>query len=256
MLQLWTELTEAITRAAKEKDRQSFEAGTAICFFLHLTRVTVPYLSVIFVQPFKLRSSMFLQFCANVLEGKNRTFVGPVWAGTSAIPSFPTSHLRALSPTPRQPRRLSFLRNPPQRFEIFSTTRPCSKLQIHSAGHVKSQVQKKRKAARCFNHLNVPLKVEKVNSLPVAAVQGQNIPGLRVGWENSHLCDPDLSQIYNTHTHTKSTANTQSHTHEYTRCEHRLTRETWAQRQRVTTSRKEKILEDRQGWFRDPDHCC
>lgn len=38
-------------------------------------------------------------------------------------------HLRALSPTPRQPRRLSFLRNPPQRFEMFSTTRPCNKRQ-------------------------------------------------------------------------------------------------------------------------------
>lgn len=34
MLQLWTELTEAITRAVKEKDRESFAAVTAV--FLNL----------------------------------------------------------------------------------------------------------------------------------------------------------------------------------------------------------------------------
>lgn len=54
--------------------------------------------SVILVQPFRFNSSIFLQFCAKVLS--------------------------ALSPTPRQPRRLSFLRKPPHRFEMFSTTRP------------------------------------------------------------------------------------------------------------------------------------
>lgn len=69
-----------------------------------------------------------------------------------------------------------------------------------------------------------------------------------VGWESSHVYDPDISRIYNIHT--------KSCTHGYTSCEHRLTRETWAQRHRVTTSRKEKILEDRQGRFRGPDHRC
>lgn len=54
--------------------------------------------SVILVQPFRFSTSMFLQFCANVLS--------------------------ALSPTPWQPRRLSFRRNPPHLFEMFSTTRP------------------------------------------------------------------------------------------------------------------------------------
>lgn len=34
-----------------------------------------------------------------------------------------------------------------------------------------------------FTHLNVPLKVKEVDSLPVAAIQGQDIPGLRVGKE-------------------------------------------------------------------------
>lgn len=60
------------------------------------------------------------------------------------------------------------------------------------------------------------------------------------------------------HTHTEHTLKTQTNTHSlaHTRCEHRLTRETWAQRQSVTTSRKEKILEDRQGRFRDPDPSC
>ena len=32
-----------------------------------------------------------------------------------------------------------------------------------------------------FTHLNVPLKVEEVDALPVAAIQGQNVPGLRAG---------------------------------------------------------------------------
>lgn len=35
------------------------------------------------------------------------------------------AHRKAASPTPRHPRRLSFRRNPPQRLEMFSTTRPC-----------------------------------------------------------------------------------------------------------------------------------
>lgn len=41
MLQLWTELTEAITRAAKEKGRESFATVTVV-FFRRLTRVTAP----------------------------------------------------------------------------------------------------------------------------------------------------------------------------------------------------------------------
>uniref|UniRef100_A0A2D4F8V1 Uncharacterized protein n=1 Tax=Micrurus corallinus TaxID=54390 RepID=A0A2D4F8V1_MICCO len=58
--------------------------------------------SVILVQPFRFNTSIFLQFCANVLN--------------------------ALSPTPRHPRRLSFRRNPPHLLEIFSTTRPSMSL--------------------------------------------------------------------------------------------------------------------------------
>lgn len=54
--------------------------------------------SVVFVQPFRFSTSMFLQFCAKVLN--------------------------ALSPTPRHPRRLNFRKKPPHLFEIFSTTRP------------------------------------------------------------------------------------------------------------------------------------
>ena len=71
-----------------------------------------------------------------------------------------------------------------------------------------------------------------------------------------------FSNIPHTHTKTHRQTGTVTHicipTHAYTHtpCEHRLTRETWAQRQSVTTSRKEKILEDRQGRFRDPDASC
>lgn len=58
----------------------------------------------------------------------------------------------------------------------------------------------------------------------------------------THIYGQDICQ----HTH-------RSPTKSHTQCEHRLTRETWAHRQSVTTSRKEKILEDRLGCFRDPD---
>lgn len=37
-----------------------------------------------------------------------------------------STYFKEESPTPMQPRKLSFLRNPPHRFEIFSTTRPLS----------------------------------------------------------------------------------------------------------------------------------
>ena len=107
-------------------------------------------------------------------------------------------------------------------------------------------------------HLNVPLKVEEVNSLPVAAIQGQNIPGLRARREKQtfRVKFPPPSIILHTQTegtlkHTEK--HIQSRTHAYTNLVNTLTRETWAQRQSVTTSRKEKILEDRQGRFRDPD---
>lgn len=40
MLQLWTELTEAATRAAKEKDQESIEVGTAIVL-IRRTQATV-----------------------------------------------------------------------------------------------------------------------------------------------------------------------------------------------------------------------
>lgn len=37
------------------------------------------------------------------------------------------THLKALSPTPWHPLKLSFLRKPPHRFDMFSTTRPCNR---------------------------------------------------------------------------------------------------------------------------------
>lgn len=37
-----------------------------------------------------------------------------------------STYFKEESPTPMQPRKLSFLRNPPHRFEIFSTTLPLS----------------------------------------------------------------------------------------------------------------------------------
>lgn len=38
-----------------------------------------------------------------------------------------------------------------------------------------------------FTHLDVPLEVKEVDSLPVAAIQGQNIPGLRAGREKTDV---------------------------------------------------------------------
>lgn len=96
--------------------------------------------------------------------------------------------------------------------------------------------------------------------MPVAPIQGQNIPGLRAGGGEKRTLRVKIFLRRPTYTHRTHTENTdkhaQSRTHTHTRCEHRLTRETWAQRQSVTTSRKEKILEDRQGRFRDPDPRC
>lgn len=67
MLQLWTELTEAITRAAEEtEDNERFEGEVALCYAGVPEQHT--YLSVILVQPFRLSSSMFLQFCEKVLQ--------------------------------------------------------------------------------------------------------------------------------------------------------------------------------------------
>ena len=77
------------------------------------------------------------------------------------------THLRALSPTPRHPRRLSFLRNPPHRFEIFSTTRPWNKNNpfslLHWLGHLHfiTRVGKPGKASktrlRCVIDTSHPL---------------------------------------------------------------------------------------------------
>lgn len=78
MLQLWTELTEAVTRAATEKDHETFEVCAGLFLFDMFDLEQFTYLSVIFVQPFKLSNSMFLQFCANVLDGKSKTFIVPV----------------------------------------------------------------------------------------------------------------------------------------------------------------------------------
>lgn len=155
---------------------------------------------------------MFLQFCANVLEWRNKTISLPVLESNLAALTFPKFHLSALSPTPRQPRRLSFLRKPPQRFEMFSTTRPCDTLQTHSAWHIKTQTGERGRQHVCFNHLNVSLKVKKVNSLPVAAVQRQNIPGLKVGRDNhTFRIQTELG-----HAHSKSTASTHRLTHTHT----------------------------------------
>lgn len=74
------------------------------------------------------------------------------------------------------------------------------------------------------------------------------------GGRNRHLVS--VVAFFLKHTTYIHTLKTRWQTYTLTLSEHRLTRETWAQRQSVTTSRKEKILEDRQGWFRDPDPCC
>lgn len=100
----------------------------------------------------------------------------------------------------------------------------------------KTEVRLKCTGVECV-HLDVPLEVKEVDPLPVAAVQGQNIPGLRAR-EGDIQGQDFFSPPSNTH-----------HKHTCKLTQHRLTLETWAQRQSVTTSRKEKILEDRQGWF-------
>lgn len=80
MLQLWTELTEAVTRAAEQ--RQAVKIYYHMSYthtHTHTVACTVhTHLSVILVQPFRLSSSMFLQFCEKVLQGKNtiQLFIG------------------------------------------------------------------------------------------------------------------------------------------------------------------------------------
>lgn len=61
----------------------------------------------------------------DILRGSDPPELGinPPRAGFAAHPEVQL-YLKALSPTPRQPLRLSFRRNPPHLLEMFSTTRP------------------------------------------------------------------------------------------------------------------------------------
>lgn len=63
----------------------------------------------------ELRSKVFLRACRD----------GISFPITFKSRKKPPQYLSALSPTPRQPRRLSFRRKPPHLLEMFSTTRPC-----------------------------------------------------------------------------------------------------------------------------------
>lgn len=85
VLQLWTELTEAIARAAEEKHGEGFDSSE-VAFWQTGILEQFTDLSVILVQPFRLSSSMFLQFCEKVLQGNKKCvmLVKRLWIWTGA----------------------------------------------------------------------------------------------------------------------------------------------------------------------------
>ena len=110
-----------------------------------------------------------------------------------------------------------------------------------------------------FTHLDVPLKVKEVDSLPVAAVQCENIPGLRAGRKKQTIRVKFFLRC-TTYTHVKHTdkhVQSRAHTHTHTRLMNTDSPVRPGHSDRVSPhpERRRFWKTDRDG-FRDPDPRC